>query len=276
MKIGLIQEKQNELYQFQKEEIRYSMEEAKRYQKEMLIQNRNQIQEAIKAGCDLIVTSEAINFPGQPKKVEGDYTKLIPELESDVFKEYAELARQGNCYLAVGVYRKEGLRLYNSVLFYNRKGELCGTYDKVHLAGEEKEYLTKGNQYCVIETDFGKIGFAICWDMQFAETCQTLADMGADLILAPTWGWEWIYGACRAYENGVYVASAMAVPFSMPIEGLRSPSEVIMPEGICLAKGGREGAQIVTAKLPDIRECAFYREFRKSGRRQFLSPKLSE
>lgn len=271
MKIALLQEKQNELYQFNKPEIRYTQEQAKIYQQKMIMRNLDMMREATQAGCDLIVTSEAFNFAGQPCKVEGDYAALIPDLDDGLFAQLSEIAREGHCYVAAGVFRKEetsaGNKLYNSILLYDREGKLCNIYDKVHLAGDENDYLTRGNQYCVVETDFGKLGMAICWDMQFPETCQTLADMDADLIIAPTWGWEWIYGPCRAYENGIYVASAMAVPYYMPIEGLRSPSEVIGPEGDILAGGSREEAQIVICEIPDIRNCVSHREMRRSCRR---------
>ena len=209
---------------------------------------------------------------GSPCKVEGDYAALIPEMENELFVQLSDIARDGHCYVAAGVFRKEktseGNRLYNSILLYDREGKLCSVYDKVHLAGDENDYLTRGNKYCVVETDFGRIGMAICWDMQFPETCQALADRDADLIIAPTWGWEWIYGPCRAYENGIYVASAMAVPYYMPIERLRSPSEVISPEGDILVRGSREEAQIVMVEIPDIKECVGHRELRRSCRRQ--------
>ena len=66
MKIALIQEKQNELYQFNKPEIKYTQEQAQDYQQKMVIQNLDMMRKAAQAGCDLIVTSEAFNFAGQP------------------------------------------------------------------------------------------------------------------------------------------------------------------------------------------------------------------
>ncbi len=271
MKIALIQEKQNELYQFENSEIKYTQQEAKEYQQKMIEQNINMMKKAALEGCDLIVTSEAINFAGQPFKIEGDYAKLIPDMENKLFQQLSDIAKEGHCYVAAGVFRREihseGDRLYNSIVLYNREGKLCKVYNKIHLAGDENDYLTAGDTYCVEETDFGRLGMAICWDMQFPETCQTLADMDADLIIAPTWGWEWIYGPCRAYENGVYVASAMAVPYYMPIEGLRSPSEVITPEGTILARGSREEPQIVMCEIPDVKSCDRFRKMRREGRR---------
>lgn len=272
MRIALIQEKQNELYQFGNRDIRYTISEAKALQTQMVRQNLHMLWEAAGKECDLIVTSEMINYAGQPFKIAGEYADLIPDMSDELFTELGNIAKAGNCYLAVGVCRKEEnlseAQMFNSILLYNRGGELCAIYDKVHLAGDENDYFTCGDSYCVVDTDFGRLGLAICWDMQFAETCQTMADRNADLIVVPTWGWEWIYGPCRAYENGVYVASAMAVPFDMPIEGLRSPSEMIGPEGVRLAVGSREEAQIVICDIPDVRACAEYREMRRSCRRQ--------
>ncbi len=271
MKIALIQEKQNELYQFNNDNIRYTLEQAKEFQQEMVLQNLVMARAAAQEGCDLIVTSEAINFAGQPWKVQGDYASLIPDMEDKLFTHLSGIAQAGHCYVAAGVFRKEKVleqeKLYNSIVLFDREGKLCNIYDKVHLAGDENDYLTRGDKYSVVETDFGRLGMAICWDMQFPETCQALADKDADLIIAPTWGWEWIYGPCRAYENGVYVASAMAVPYYMPIEGLRSPSEVIGPEGDILVRGSREESQIVMCDIPDVKSTAGYREMRRNCRR---------
>ncbi|HBA48683.1 MAG TPA: hypothetical protein DCZ91_12970 [Lachnospiraceae bacterium] len=271
MRLALIQIKQNELYQFQKSGIRYTPEEVRRYQADMVCRNRVLMQKAAGEGVDLIVTTEAVNFPGSPGKVEAEYMQFVPGMDDGIFTDFSEIAKSGHCYVAAGCFRKErcrgSLRLYNSVCFFDRDGRLDVVYDKIHLAGDENEYLTEGREYKVVDTDFGKVGMAVCWDMQFPETCQHLSDMGADLIVAPTWGWEWIYGPCRAYENGVYVASAMAVPYEMPIQGLRSPSEAITPDGRILTRGSYTEEGIVLCEIRDICDCAELRKMRREGRR---------
>lgn len=72
--------------------------------------------------------------------------------------------------------------------------------------------MCPGNEFKVFDTDIGKVGILICWDMQFPEAARILALSGADIIICPTWGWENKYGICRAYENGIYVVAAMAIP----------------------------------------------------------------
>lgn len=259
MVIGLIQEKQNALYQFGREDIRFTRRQALALQKEMVEKNLAMMRQAAERDCDLLVTSEAFNYAGQPGKVDCPYEELIPEAGDVLFKELSETARRGKCYLAAGVLRKErtagGSRLYNSIFFYGKDRRLLGVYDKIHLAGEENFFLTPGEQYQVVETEYGGIGMGICWDMQFPETAMNLASAGADLIVVPTWGWEEIYGHARAYENGIYVAAAMAVPYQEDIEGLRTPSEVVGPLGEVLTRGGRGREEVVYCTIPDIRDC---------------------
>ena len=258
MKIALIQEKQNELYQFGRNDILFTQEQARFFQKEMEEQNLSLLRTASSEGCDLLVTSEAFNYAGQPGKIDCPYEALIPELTDSLFEELSLIARQGRCYLAAGVLRKEKVlgsdRLYNSICFYGRDGKLLSVYDKIHLAGEENDFLTPGKEYQVVETDYGRVGMAVCWDMQFPETSRCLARAGADLLAVPTWGWEESYGHVRACENRLYIAAAMAVPFEEPIEGLRTPSEVVSPAGEVLMRGSRTKEEVVYCRIPDIRK----------------------
>ena len=126
-------------------------------------------------------------------------------------------------------HEKRNGKLYNSTVFWGRDGRIKDVYHKIHLAGDESEIFTPGQTLHTIDTEFGHVGTAVCWDMQFPEMARNLAKMGTDLIVCPTWGWEWIYGPARAYENGIFVAAAMAVPYWMPIEDLRRPSMVDFP-----------------------------------------------
>lgn len=275
MRLALIQTKQNALYQFLTPDVRYTREEAAALQQDMLEQNLMLMRQAAEHGCDLMVTTEAINFPGQPHKVQGEIAPLVDASVAWLVPRLSEIAKKGRCYLAAALFSRRGPGvtdggLYNAIWLFDRQGEVCAVYHKTHLAGDENDYLTPGDRYCVAETDFGKLGLAICWDMQFPETCQTLTELGADLIVAPTWGWEWVYGPARAYENGVYVAAAMAVPEWGPIEGLRSPSEVIRPDGECLARGSRTEAEVVTCDIENLSAFRDLRDMRLKGRRRDL------
>lgn len=44
---------------------------------------------------------------------------------------------------------------------------------------QESETLTGGNEVTIIETDFGKIGVGICYDVRFPELAMIAARRGA-------------------------------------------------------------------------------------------------
>ena len=78
MKLGLIQTKQNILYDFANPHT-FSAEERLRLSEEMVEQNIRLINEAAALGADLILTSEAINFTGTP--VDRETFDIIPEYD---------------------------------------------------------------------------------------------------------------------------------------------------------------------------------------------------
>lgn len=275
MKLALIQTKQNELYNFPGTRI-FETKEALDLRSEYMEEVFRMIEEAAKKGVDLIVTTEVVNYSGHFSKIKVPYADLYQEMNpfyiadnNELDKEkpineearFAAIAAQYGVMILAGLARKENGKLYNSTVFWGRDGHIKDVYHKIHLAGDEPEIFTPGQKLHTIDTEFGRIGTAICWDMQFPETARKLAKLGCDLIVCPTWGWEWIYGPARAYENGIFVAAAMAVPYWMPIEDLRRPSMVISPNGKILKEGPTDRSAIVYCELADI-HCKQSREFR--------------
>ena len=175
-----------------------------------------------------------------------------------------------NAWLVAGLAVREGGALRNAALIFDRSGALRQVYRKTHLAGDEGNIFTAGDSLCVQDTDFGRFGVAICWDMQFPEVARTLALGGAALVVCTTWGWEAdLYGRARAYENGIFAAAAMAVPAWGPIEAPRTPSSVIGPDGQMLACGSTDKEMLVTCEL-DLDIAATYHQVRIRSRRPEL------
>jgi predicted amidohydrolase len=110
--------------------------------------------------------------------------------------------------------------------------------------------------------------------MQFPEVCRILALRGVRIILCPTWGWESVYAGSRAYENGVYVAGTMAVPYDGPIQGIRIPSSVFDPAGRLVVTGSNEKAEVVFCDIDLRREWDIHR-IRIEGRRPELYQSLA-
>jgi predicted amidohydrolase len=102
-----------------------------------------------------------------------------------------------------------GRVVFNTAVLIDRKGDLAGSYRKTHLPREEWEAgLTPGNQYPVFDTDFGKVGLLICWDIQFPEPARSMALKGAEVILLPIWGGSDVLARARAIENHVFLVSS--------------------------------------------------------------------
>lgn len=270
MKLALIQTKQNELYNFPGTR-KFEKSEVLSLRREYMEDVFRLVEEAAKKGADLIVTTEAVNFSGHFTKVKAIYSDLYQEMEEneksdvdipqDEESRFAEIAKNYNVMILAGLVRKEHGKLYNSTVFWGRDGKVIDVYHKIHLAGDESKVFVPGEKLHVVDTEFGRIGMAICWDMQFPEMARNLARKGCDLIVCPTWGWEWIYGPARAYENGIFVAAAMAVPYWMPIQDLRRPSMVITPDGVIKEVGPTDREAIVYCEIADI-HCKESREFR--------------
>jgi predicted amidohydrolase len=254
VRLCLIQEKQNQLYDFGHTERVFSRAGVERLQGEMIEQNFALLENAAGNG-ELLVSSEAVNFCGIPDRLDFPVWDFLQNGYESLAKRFFQFARRRKVWLVIGLYRPGSSgALYNSVLVINRQGDLAAIYDKLHLAGNEKNYLAAGDSFCCFDSEFGKIGLCICWDMQFPEVCRVLALRGARIVLCPTWGWESIYAGSRAYENGIYAAGAMAVPCDGPIQGIRIPSSVFNPDGELVAAGNPEEAEIVSCDVDLRRE----------------------
>ncbi|WP_438445660.1 carbon-nitrogen family hydrolase [Gorillibacterium sp. sgz5001074] len=149
---------------------------------------------------------------------------------------------------------EEGVR--NTLLFFNRMGEVTADYAKIHLFRlmDEEKALVPGNRTGLAELDGGvKAGALICYDIRFPELARSLALSGAKLLIVPAeWPkprlhhWRTLLQA-RAIENQLYVAACNRVGASGGTEFF-GHSMIIDPWGEVLAEGGEEEA-VVTAEI---------------------------
>jgi predicted amidohydrolase len=90
-----------------------------------------------------------------------------------------------------------------------RDGILKGKYRKTALPREEIDGgITPGNEYPVFDTDFGRIGMMICWDVFFPEVARQISLNGAEIIFMPIWGGDLTLSKARAIENQIYLVSS--------------------------------------------------------------------
>ena len=83
-------------------------------------------------------------------------------------------------------------------------------YDKIHPYSPElfDPGITPGGKIPVFETDFGKIGFMICYDSWFTDVAEALALQGAEIILFPNAGYYRSLMPARAADNCVRIISS--------------------------------------------------------------------
>jgi predicted amidohydrolase len=112
---------------------------------------------------------------------------VVETLSGPTITTMSRLARKHHSYVDCPIYRPaEGRRLNSSVLI-DRTGTVVSVYDKVFPYWNEFDMqppaLPGQHDVAVYEADFGKIGFAICYDAKFPEVFQRLRDKGAELVV---------------------------------------------------------------------------------------------
>ena len=109
--------------------------------------------------------------------------------------------------------------LFNISYLLHRDGKR-DEYRKIHITPNERKYygMKGGSEVKVFDTDCGKVGILICYDVEFPELPRILADQGMKLLLVPyltdTQNAYMRVRACaaaRAIENECYVAIAGCV-----------------------------------------------------------------
>eukprot|EP00877_Chromochloris_zofingiensis_P004976 jgi/Chrzof1/1447/Cz10g08090.t1 len=91
----------------------------------------------------------------------------------------------------VSFFEKGNNAHFNSLAWIDADGSLLGVYRKSHIPDgpgyQEKFYFTPGDTgFMVVDTAYGRLGAAICWDQWFPESARALALQGAEVIFYPT------------------------------------------------------------------------------------------
>jgi beta-ureidopropionase len=119
-------------------------------------------------------------------------------------------ARDRSCYVICPIRTQVAGRTFNSAIILDRRGEIVGRYDKIHLTeGELAQGVTTGDaDPPVFQTDFGTIGVQICFDVNWPESSRRLKEKGAEIVF-----WPSAFPAHRqlsslAWMNEFYIVSA--------------------------------------------------------------------
>jgi predicted amidohydrolase len=163
-------------------------------------------------GLDLAILPE-VAVTGE---VSGDIVTSSVAFEGPVREAFARTAQKHRCYIVVPLYLLEnGERKIcsNVAILVGRKGEVVGTYRKLHLAvpaGSDSMEggMTPGKEVPVFDCDFGKLGMQICFDMEFDSGWEQLARQGAEIVAWPTQSPQTAHPAFRAMQHRYYIVSS--------------------------------------------------------------------
>jgi predicted amidohydrolase len=149
-------------------------------------------------------------------------------------------------------------RIYNTSLVFDARGELLGSYRKIHRFGfdqGEAAVMSAGEDLVTFDlpgpdgTPATKTGLATCYDVRFPEMYRGLLDAGVQTVLqVAAWParrvehWRTLLRA-RAIEDQVFVLACSAAGTQAGIE-MAGHSLVINPWGDILAEGG-EGEETI-------------------------------
>jgi predicted amidohydrolase len=135
-----------------------------------------------------VLAAPASTIPPNPDAVK-DAMRLY-EWSGRVFTErLTRWSRETGMLIGAATLTSRGGRLYNTGLLADEKGRIVLRYDKIHLPQDEAVHFTPGRSYEVTDTRLGRIGFSICYDIQFPEAAAALAVLGAQLVLHPSAGY---------------------------------------------------------------------------------------
>lgn len=151
---------------------------------------------------------------------EAEAIRGLAKYTEPLKKKFAELAIAYNANIIAGSFPdlRDG-KLYNIGYLCHRNGKV-EEYQKIHITPGERESwgLVGGNSLKTFDTDCGKIGVLICYDVEFPELSRLLADDGMDILFVPfhtdtqnAYSRVRHCAQARAIENECFVAIAGSV-----------------------------------------------------------------
>ena len=158
------------------------------------------LEQAAAGGADLAALPEVWPRQGSAPQVR----EAAESLDGPRVARLAEVARRHRMWVHGGsVIELDGERVFNTSVLFDREGELVATYRKIHLfdadppgavPSRESLLYAAGQDVVTVETEFGRLGLSICYDVRFPELYRSLAVQGATILFVP---------AAFRYETGV-------------------------------------------------------------------------
>ncbi len=213
-------------------------------------------EQAANAGAVLITTAETCTL------IEPDNTRIAnstyQEADDPGLAMFRETAQKYAVPITIGslMIKTDSGKDVNRAYYIDKSGEITARYDKLHMFdvqlknGEyykESDALRAGDKAVLVDTQWGKIGLSICYDLRFAALYRTLAQQGAKILTIPaaftqtTGKAHWhILVRARAIETGSFVIATNQCGTHLGKRQSYGHSLIVDPWGEILADGGAQ------------------------------------
>ena len=172
-------------------------------------------------GAQLIATPEATDYLGP----HDQKMQIAEPINGPRNQKYGALAAELGVDLLIGSIAEQhnGVRCYNTSLYFDRNGQCIAQYRKIHLFDvdlsssggvcfAESARTKAGSELVCADGQLGRVGLSICFDLRFPEMYQQLTSKGATILAVPAAftertgrdHWHALLRA-RAIENQAYV-----------------------------------------------------------------------
>jgi nitrilase len=209
-----------------------------------LSEARRLVAKAAEQGAKLVVLPEFFAIMGMN---EQDKVKVRERAGQGPIQQFmSETARRHKIWLmgSLPLAANAPDKVRNSLLVFDETGAQVARYDKIHLFNltlgnesyNEAQTIEPGDKVVVVDSPFGRIGLAVCYDLRFPELFRAMKDV--DIIVLPsaftaTTGkvhWEPLVRA-RAIENLSYVIAAAQGGYHVSGRETHGHSMIVDPWG---------------------------------------------
>lgn len=149
------------------------------------------IREAAEKGCQVVALPEMWNCPYNNKY----FKKFAEDKYSKTYNFLKETAKKYNILLVGGsIPILKDDKIYNEAFVFDKNGEEIYSYKKIYMFDvvfengkefRESDNVEAGNQIGVFDTEYGKFGLVICYDLRFYELFENMHKLGAECIFVP-------------------------------------------------------------------------------------------
>jgi predicted amidohydrolase len=230
------------------------------------------VRDAAARGATFIATPEntTLMAPDAGAKLESSFD----ESHDPALPVFGALAKELNVWLLIGslAIKLSDTKTANRSFLFAPDGSVRARYCKIHLfdataaSGEsyrESNTVAGGDEAVVADTDLGKIGLTVCYDVRFPQLYRSLAQNGAFLLTVPsaftvpTGEAHWhVLLRARAIENGAFVIAPAQGGLHANGRKTYGHSLIVGPWGEVLAEAGTDPGVIVADIDPALSEKA--------------------